>query len=279
MFINQNFTKLAIKTTILAMTLASCATQEVNDEVPITTTGEGSSSSLQLIADGEDFIIEGFESKDGWRIDFESVTVSINDVVAHQTEPPFDADSDQPLQATESLTLISSPTVINLMLADGNNGSTILVTETEAPLGHYNALSWKMENQPDNIETLVLSGTAQKDEQEINFTLRFPIDVSYVCGEFVGDERKGLVTENSTAEVHLTFHFDHIFGDAEKDSTHEVNVAAPGFEPMASFAQNDTLDIDLDMLQENLSPEDYQRVEESLLSLGHVGEGHCRLDP
>jgi len=278
MFINQNFSKLAIKTVILGMILASCANQEINDDVPITTTEEETQSSLQLIADGEDFIIEGFESKDGWRIDFDSVTVSINDVVAHQTEPPFDADSDEPLQATESVTLISSPTVINLMLADGNNGSTILVTEVEAPPGHYNALSWKMQNQPGNIETLVLAGTAQKDEQEIDFTLRFPIDVSYVCGEFVGDERKGIVTEDSSAEVHITFHFDHIFGDAQKNSTHEVNVAALGFDPMVSFAENGTLDIDLDNLQENLSPEDYQQLEQSLVSLGHVGEGHCRIE-
>ncbi len=272
--IYQKLTKTLFYTTIIGAILSSCATTEpTNSNI---TTEDNNNSFLQLMADGEDFVIEGFESKDNWRIDFDSVTVSINEVIAYQTNPPFDAESEQPLQATESLTLISSPTVVNLKQVDENN--VVLVTEKEANPGHYNALSWKMENQPDNIETLVLSGIAQKDSQEIKFTLRFPVDINYTCGEFVGDERKGIVTEDSGAEVHITFHFDHIFGDAQKDNNHEINMNALGFEPMASLAQNGELDVDLDTLKENLSPVDYNNLENSLLSLGHVGEGHCRID-
>jgi hypothetical protein len=147
-----------------------------------------------------------------------------------------------------------------------------------APVGSYNAIAWSVVNNPQDESSIILDGIAKKDDRTINFLLKFPLELNYVCGEFVGDERKGIVTANQMAELETTFHFDHIFGDAQTPADDELNQGALGFEPLAVIAGNqDTLDIDLMTLEQQLSPEDYNKLQDNLQSLGHVGEGHCRL--
>ncbi|MEO1288023.1 MAG: DUF4382 domain-containing protein, partial [Chloroflexota bacterium] len=46
--------------------------------------------TLEFHANGEDFVREGFVSKDGWIINFDHVWVSLSNVRAHQTNPPYD---------------------------------------------------------------------------------------------------------------------------------------------------------------------------------------------
>jgi hypothetical protein len=56
----------------------------------------------------------------------------------------------------------------------------------------------------------------------------------------------------------------------------DLNVGAPGFEPFAGVVGGSgDLQIDMSGLQESLSPADYQMLLDMLLTLGHVGEGHC----
>jgi hypothetical protein len=55
----------------------------------------------------------------------------------------------------------------------------------------------------------------------------------------------------------MTFHFDHIFGDAELSANDELNMAAIGFEPFANGLQIAGV------------------INMSEMHLGHVGEGHC----
>ncbi|NOQ17708.1 MAG: DUF4382 domain-containing protein, partial [Dehalococcoidales bacterium] len=56
----------------------------------------------------------------------------------------------------------------------------------------------------------------------------------------------------------MTFHFDHIFGDADTPMDDDLNVSALGFDPFADVAEGGQVDLDM-----------------SELHLGHVGEGHC----
>lgn len=276
------FNTIIVSSAIVGVTLVACTspqtTQQQGDDI-LTNSPEDSESNgfLQLMANGEEFIINGLQTKDGWNINFDHVYVTVNEVVAYQTNPPFEAESDAPLEAEETVNLIISPTTVDLMLGTENNPA-ILVTEVEAPLGHYNAISWQMYNQVDGASSLRLQGRAEKDGQEIQFNLNLPKNVSYACGEFVGDERKGIVNGGEIAEIHMTFHFDHIFGDAEKDDSHEINLNSLGFEPMANLAENGSLDVDLATLEANLSQENYQKLEDSILELGHVGEGHCQIN-
>lgn len=250
------------------------STSEVADES--TADANAESGTLQIRANGEDFVREGFVSKDGWEISFDHLYVNLVEPTAYQTDPPFDPDTESELQATAEAGLGKAVTVD---LAEGDeNAEPILVGEVSAPEGQYNALAWKMqpaEEGPAAGSTLMLVGVAQKDGETINFNIKLDPEYSYTCGEFVGDARKGILAAGETAEVEATFHFDHIFGDGEAPADDPINTGALGFDPLAAVAEGGQLEADMAMLKEQLSPEDYSTLEETVAGLGHVGEGHC----
>ena len=233
--------------------------------------------TLQFRANGEDFVRQGFVSKDGWAITFDHVYITLTDVTAYQSDPAYDPHAGGEVQATVRVGLDGTHTVD--LAEGGEDAPPILVGEVQdAAVGHYNATSWKMARatgEPASGYSLVIVGTAEKDGQVVNFAIKIEQEYEYTCGEYVGDERKGILQENSTADVEMTFHFDHIFGDAETPLDDELNVGAPGFEPFARAAESGALDVDMAVLQVKLSAEDYQMLVDILPTLGHVGEGHC----
>ncbi len=257
---------------LLAVGCGEQATENNTDDTAATGSG-----MITLVANGEDFVREGFVSKDGWRIDFNHVYVTLDDVVAYQSDPPFNPDEEATISAEEEVTLVSEPTTLDLA-EGGADADLIQVTETEAPAGVYNALAWQVVS-PEEGETnsaISLQGTAQKDGQTINFTLNLARPLSYRCGEYVGDVRKGFLEADSQTQLESTFHFDHIFGDGEAPADDSINTGAVGFEPMAALAENNTLNADLATLEQELSSEQYETLQKAIVGLGHVGEGHCR---
>ena len=241
------------------------------------TTDTDDSGELEIRANGEDFVRQGFVTKDGWQIDFDHVYVTLADVTAYQSEPPFDPEAaDQP----EATTTVSTDEPITVDLAAGDEAAEpILVQTLAAPAGRYNALSWKMTpatTGPSEGYPLLIQGQAVKDANTVNFTLKLEPTLGFVCGDFVGDDRKGILTANDTADLEATFHFDHLFGDGEAPADDAINTEALGFDPLAAIAEGDTLNVDSSDLQSQLSSEDYTSLMGILPSLGHVGEGHCQ---
>lgn len=264
----KNWRNIAVKSLLVSILLSSCGANPVTQE-------DTPQASLILVANGEDFIRQGFVTKDGWRVDFNHAYVTLAGSIAHQTEPPFNPDGEKELTPLKSVTLVSDAVTVDLAQGD-ENAPPIKVVEVSAPVGNYNALEWQLVNN-DTQPSIVLQGIAQKDNDSIEFTLNLPIELNYVCGEFVGDERKGFLEEGKTAEVETTFHFDHLFGDSETPADDELNVGALGFQPLANIASNGILTTDLATLEQNLTSEDYQKLIKNLQSLGHVGEGHCKI--
>ena len=232
--------------------------------------------TLKLRANGEDFVRKGFVSKDGWQISFDHVYVNLAEVKAYQTDPPYDAHKRGEIQAQETLNLVSMKTVD---LAEGDeNAEPILVAEIPAKSGRYNALSWRMTpgtNEPNQGYPLVLIGQASKDEKTIQFNLKINQELAFKCGDFVGEERKGILSPGGTADLEATFHFDHLFGDGKSPPNDEINTGALGFSPLANIAVNNQIEADLSSLEAKLDPADYEKLKGILPSLGHVGEGHC----
>jgi hypothetical protein len=233
--------------------------------------------TLLLTANGEDFVRQGFVSKDGWQIDFDHVYVNLIEITAYQTDPPYDPHHGGNIEAKVTAKLEGTHTID---LAEGDeNASPISVGEVkDVSAGHYNAISWKMTPAsagPAAGYPLVIIGTAEKEGQTIDFTIKVEKEYGYKCGDFVGDERKGILTKDGLADLEMTFHFDHIFGDAETPMDDDLNVGAPGFEPFAGIAEGGALDVNMADLQAKLSTEDYQKLVDMLPTLGHVGEGHC----
>lgn len=239
---------------------------------PETAAGNG---DLEFRANGEDFVRQGFESKDGWRIDFDHVYVTLADVAAYQTDPPFDASTGEAPEG-EAVNLAGPYT---LDLAEGDeDAAPLMIDMAAAPAGQYNAMGWRMVPANDGMSagaTVMMVGTAQKDGQTINFNIKVNDEYTYNCGEYVGDERKGFLDADSNADLEATFHFDHVFGDGEAPADDGLNVGALGFDPLASLAQNDTLDVDMAALEAGLTTEEFATLRDTLSSLGHVGEGHC----
>ncbi len=237
--------------------------------------------TLQFNANGEDFVRQGFVSKDGWAITFDHVYVTLADVTAYQSDPPYDPHAGSEVQAQVEVGLGGTHTVD--LAEGGEDAPPILVGEVkDAAVGHYNALSWKMvkaTSGPASGYSLTIVGQAEKEGQTVNFTIEIEQEYEYTCGEYVGDERKGILQEGGTADLEMTFHFDHIFGDAETPLDDELNVGAPGFDPFAGLVGGaGTLRADLSGLQAGLSAGDYQKLLDILPTLGHVGEGHCHCE-
>ena len=251
---------------------------------PAVTVGQSQSQSegtLNLVANGEDFVRQGFVTKDGWEMSFDRLDVNLAEVTAYQMDgafEPTETDTPDSLNYQERVSLVDTPQVIDL--AEGEaDAAPILVTNAEVTPGFYNAVAWQIDTAGADSslagKTMVMQGTATKDGQTINFDISLNRPMQYLCGEYVGDERKGIVETGTSGEVETTFHFDHIFGDGEASADDAINVDALGFEPLAQLASNDSLTIDDAALSQQLSPEDQDKLTKAIIGLGHVGEGHC----
>lgn len=227
--------------------------------VPAATAG-----TLQFFANGEELITEGFVSpkltKDGWTLTFTHAFVSLSGITAYQADPPYDTRAGKAVQAGHTVELDGIHIVD---LAEGSpEFPPVLIGEKKgAPAGHYNAISWKMTRDEGGLlagYTMLLIGEAEKDGKRVDFRIRTAEEATYTCGEFVGEERKGILSEGGVADLEMTFHFDHIFGRADKDPDDPLNTEAVGFEPFADGSGMH--DIRLEGMH-----------------IGHAGEGHCKV--
>ena len=241
--------------------------------------------TLTLVANGEDFVRQGFVSKDGWEINFDRLSVNFSNAAAYSTESSFEpqkGDTKDSIEYQNKAEFLNTAKTIDL--AEGEaDADPILVAEATVPTGFYNALTWKLStadtDSPIAGNTIALQGQAVKDGETINFDLGFNQPGEYVCGEFVGEDRQGVVTADSPGQLEATFHFDHIFGDADTPADDALNQDALGFGPLANLASNGTLQLDEAGLAEQLSESEYQQLTEAVSGLGHVGEGHCVVNP
>jgi hypothetical protein len=236
----------------------------------------GETGTLQIRANREDFVRQEFVSKDGWEISFDHLYANLAEVTAYQTDPHYDPEAGDELQASQEVKVEEVKTID---LAEGDeNAEPVLVEEIEVPAGRYNDLSWQMVNASEELASgyvMVVQGVATKNGETIDFTLNVDEELAFSCGDFVGDERKGILEAGGAADVEATFHFDHLFGDGEATPDDEINTGALGFQPLADLAEGGELTADTADLEQNLSEEDYNKLLGILPSLGHVGEGHC----
>lgn len=245
------------------------------DNPPAPSSAAQDAGTLAIYANGEDFVRQGLTSKDGWKIRFNQVEVTLDQVTAYQSDPPFDPRTEPPADPQAQIK-VSLQETRTLDLAQGDEAAgPILIASVAAPVGRYNALSWRLAKSGGK-PPLVMKGSAVKDGREIPFTLTLDQELAFVCGDFVGEERKGFVEAGQEGELEATFHFDHLFGDADAPADEELNIGALGFSPLAALARDGQVNLDLAALRAKLSPEDSAKLLKILPSLGHVGEGHCR---
>lgn len=236
---------------------------------------------LTLVINGEDFVRQGFVSKDGWEINFDHVYVNIDDAIAYSTKSAFEPQKGDSKESIEYQNRVDFDLLQNPAdLAAGEvDAEPIVVAETSVTTDFYNALAWKLSTADDTSpmagNTIMLIGKAVKDEATIDFNLGFNQPTEYICGEFVGESRQGIVTAQTPGTVEATLHFDHIFGDADVPQEEALNQDALGFQPLANLANNGIIKLEPPELSNQLSSSDYQQLTDAISGLGHVGEGHC----
>ncbi|NJK72818.1 MAG: hypothetical protein HC926_06195 [Synechococcaceae cyanobacterium SM2_3_60] len=127
--------------------------------------------------------------------------------------------------------------------------------------------------------SLILTGTADRDGERIDFELEIMSSVRYTCGDYVGDVRKGFLDAGGEADLEMTFHLDHLFGDASKPEADLLNQISLGFDPIANLAVDGVAQVTSDAIGAELGPEGFMAFLENVVAeLGHVGEGHCRAE-
>lgn len=265
----RTFSKFSLA--LLLVGLGSCTSPDNSPPADQPNADAEGTGTLLLEANGEDFVRQGFVTKDGWQVEFDNVDVPVAQVTAYQSDPPYQPDGDEELQAEIAIPLVDSQTVD---LAEGDEDAPLIqMAEVDAPTGRYNAIAWSIASSPEQM--LTLAGTATKNEQTLPFTIALDVKVDYVCGDYIGDDRKGILQPEGNAALEVTFHFDHVFGDGDAPTDDKINTEALGFEPFAALAQGDEVNVDQEMLDAQLSVAEAETLNQALLGLGHVGEGHC----
>ncbi|MGA1264362.1 MAG: DUF4382 domain-containing protein [Prochlorothrix sp.] len=270
--------------TLSCLLLTSCQTNpnpssDSAENPPAESQGEG---SLEIQANGEDFVRQGFTTVDGWALTFDQVQATFGQVAAYQTDPPFEATGSEDPQIQQQV-MLTEPVTVDLAAGEADAPPIALVT-LPAPAGHYNALTWSLVRPADTPTAypLVLQGQASQGDRVLPFTVQLEQEMGFLCGDYVGDDRKGFVQPGQTGTVEMTLHFDHLFGDGSLPPEDDLNQGALGFGPIAALVEGtqgtgETPGVVTEsMLRSALSAEEVAKLDKILLNLGHVGEGHCR---
>ncbi len=233
---------------VLGMILSACGGEptfslRANENSPATADGvtEAGEGTLVVRANGEERARDGFTTKDGWSLDFNHVYVSLADINAYQTNTLFDPTVSNGMpeaMVTHCVAdlceiAIPGPTVVDIAAA-AKDGETVLVGEILAPAGQFNALSWQMPaatEGPAQGYSILMEGNATKNGKTLPFTLGIQEELAFVCGDFIGDGRKGILTAGSVADLEATFHLDHLFGESKAPADDDINTGSLGFEP------------------------------------------------
>ena len=240
---------------------------------------EQPTGTLVFMLNGEGFAREGFVSEDGWRVDFDHVWVNVVGPTAFQVVEEVNQallvlHAGHPhAEIPEGAAQVALDDAFWMDVHQGD-GPLVLGTVEDAPIGHYNRVSFGL--APTDDGSLVFIGVATKDGVEIPFTIRLDTAIDFTaCGPH--PDSIGVLAEGAEAEAELTLHFDHIFGDADEGpadpaEVDTVNHLAIGFEPFAALAVDGAVEIgqaDIEALPE------WEQLQDALLTLGHTGEAHC----
>ncbi|VEP13596.1 conserved hypothetical protein [Hyella patelloides LEGE 07179] len=76
-----------------------------------------SQGALTLVSHGEDFVSQGFVTKDNRNVNFERVAVNVENVTAYQTKPAFDPDQDGDIQSQEAVNILDEFKTVQLQFS------------------------------------------------------------------------------------------------------------------------------------------------------------------
>ncbi len=259
--------------------------------------------TIVFTANGEDFVRNGFTSKDGWALSFDHVYAVIGGPTAFQVPDEsggagkISRHAGHPhvgLTSGGAHAALTGTFVVDLKQGDGP--ATIgEIKGVEA--GNYNRIAWDLKTcdaqsavpvSPVTADDLgivhgyclVLSGSASKGAVTKNFVIRFNEPIYWVSTEAHQDDI-GIVPLGGTGFAEMTFHLDHVFGDSSSGPTEGVNPGAVGFDPFAALDQDsdDDLYVDGRVMELYMPAGVCRQLYRAFVTLGHSGESHCMFMP
>ena len=244
------------------LALLSCRKDEPKPEVEDAMITE---STLVFMANGEDFVRKGFTDREGWGIDFTELYVNINEPEAY-------------LAAGSGLARLAGSYWVDLAAGDSNAAPIELGHVSGLAPGNYQSLRFSLKrNESGNYAgfTIVMKGTARRDDESYDFVIKLDEEMDFDGREgYVGDTIKGMVKPGDTADVEMTFHFDHIFGDSEAEAGDHINTGSVGFDFFRSFAEGRQVIVEQNEMR---GADGYNTLVHAIWTLGHLGEGHCEV--
>lgn len=236
---------------IIAFSLISCSEKTGN---------------LLFTANGEEFIVNGLVSKEGWKIDFENVLVNIDAPEAYNND-------SSALRAT-----LKGDHLVDLKRGTAENPVVSVGIVSNLQTGNYQSLKFslkKIKKGENEGFSIIMKGKASKEGKNIPFVIKLNEELTFDGKEgYVGDSLKGLLKKRETADVEMTFHFDHIFGNIESGAADHVNSKSPGFQIFLDYAEEGGINVNQNQMKENPL---YNNLISGIETLGHLGEGHCEV--
>lgn len=255
--------------TLIALVLTACGGRQ---------SGPG---TLQFYSSGGDIVQQGLLSKDGWQITFNHVYVTVAEIIAYQTDPPYDPVYSADIIRYEISTTLNGTYTVDLK--SGESAPVFVGKVTDAKAGAFDALSLKMVPAPTGDAagySLVLAGKAEKEGRIVDFTIKLDWQAEFLCGDYFLSgadlkDKKGILDPGGEADLEMTFALDSLFGDGTTPATGVLNTSAFGFDALAALAEGSTLDVDTAGLQAALSADQYALFEQALIDVPHTGARLC----
>lgn len=267
------------------------------------------SGTLIFYANGEGFVADGFTSEDDWEISFDNVYVTLSGITAYQA-PVRNHESNAKHAGHDHNTIPEGSEHVAL---DGEYFLDLKAyplafeaARVEGALeGNYNYLTFNMVKATAETSgvaaeavnySLVMIGTAKKSGVTVDFTLKFDEELAfYDCGP--QETYDGVLEDSGEASTEMTFHFDHIFGDAEEGvgafptDPQYMSYWGIGFDPFARIAGALDSNGDPDPagspysavilqpdMELNMNNAIFFQLKTTMTTLGHLVEAHCNCE-
>jgi len=261
---------------IFTILLSSCdGSKEISNDGKTEKTG-----TLIFNVNGRHYSSAMFVSEEGWEINLNHVYVSIENPTALQVPVEKNLSRHGGHDHAEIPTGTAHAVLKGLYFIDLHSDSPQkpvfeLGRITDAAIGNYNYINFSLKNLPEDLKdvtdktddnaaerykgySMILVGTAKNiDEKTFPFEFKFDQEMSFQeCGPQSNEiENNGVLAENCTASIEMTFHINSIFGDdSEPHGPYEpspgsLNFLAVGFNPFYYCAgePEKTGDIEFDL--------------------------------
>lgn len=198
----------------------------------------------------DELLQQGFTSKDFWQIRFEHVYITFDG----KGRTIDLSDGDEPLGAI-------------LSQWRGNEMNTASDATNPAKSSQLSGRIIKASGGPSQGYSIYLQGKAYRENNRIEFTLKFEQDFLVKCPSQGSGKSK--------SDGALSLRLENLFGDARLPAEGEVNQGALGFDALTELAEKESLTMDMAMLKQRLSPEAIATLQKQLGRLIYLGDQVC----